>query len=60
MTPPVSNHVYSASLRGTKWIAVGTVDVGLLYTSIGMKKHNCRLLVRVMTVVYFTLVSQTF
>ena len=40
MTPPVSNHALFASLRGTKWIAVGVMDVGLLYTSIGMKKHK--------------------
>ena len=40
VTPPVSNHALSASLRGTKWIAVGVVDVGLLYSSIGIGKHK--------------------
>ena len=40
MTPPVSDHVLSVYLRGTKWIAVGTVDVGLLYSSIGIGKHK--------------------
>ncbi len=40
VTPPVSNHALSASLRGTKWITVGVMDVELLYTSIGMKKHK--------------------
>ena len=40
MTPPVSNHALSASLRGTEWVAVGVVDVGLLYSSIGIGKHK--------------------
>lgn len=40
VTPPVSNHALSASLRGTKWNAVGNVDVGLLYSSIGIGKHK--------------------
>ena len=40
VTPPVSNHALSSSLRSTKWVAVGVVDVGLLYTSIGIEKHK--------------------
>ena len=40
VTPPMSNHALLASLRGTKWNAVGTVDVGLLYSSIGIGKHK--------------------
>ena len=40
VTPPVSNHALSAYLRGTQWNAVGTVDVGLLYSSIGIEKHK--------------------
>ena len=40
VTPPMSNHALSAYLRGTKWIAVGVVDVGLLYSSIGIGKHK--------------------
>ena len=40
MTPPVSNHALSVYLRGTEWIAVGTVDVGLLYSSTGIEKHK--------------------
>ena len=40
VTPPVSDHALSVSLRGTKWIAVGVVDAGLLYTSIGIGKHK--------------------
>ena len=40
MTPPVSNHALSAYLRGTEWVAVGVVDVGLLYSSIRIEKHK--------------------
>ena len=40
VTPPVSNHALSASLRGTKWIAAGVVNVGLLCSSIGIGKHK--------------------
>ena len=40
VTPPVSSHALSASLRGTEWVAVGVVDVELLYSSIGIEKHK--------------------
>ena len=40
VTPPMSDYVLSASLRGTKWIAVGVVGVGLLYSSKGIGKHK--------------------